>query len=241
MRKAWLVAIALGPLACAAGTDGGPAPPPGDAVDGGAKPDVSTPQGDAYSFGGDTGKGEDSTAPSQDGASTGDGSDAADALGTTDSGPLSSDAGPLKGPDAAPEDAGPGPDTGAGTDASPPADSGPVVTGSCMAPIDVSAGGTWTIDTCSLTTTVAASCGTTAIAAILKGDAPMTGSSYSITFPSGWVIVQLYSDCSPWLYDCGSTGTWGTSGATPGDTWYWGVEPASGTCGSATVTVDRLM
>jgi hypothetical protein len=121
-------------------------------------------------------------------------------------------------------------------------DGGPIVLGeSCTSPIDVSLGGTFAIDTCTLTDSVTASCGATAAAAILAGVAPTTGSTYSITFPTGWVLQELDDTCSPESFSCGSTGTWGVSGDTPGGYWYFAIEPESGTCGSTTVTVDRVM
>jgi hypothetical protein len=76
---------------------------------------------------------------------------------------------------------------------------------------------------------------------ILRGDSPMSGSTYSLTFPTGWVLEELDDTCTPEPFSCGSTGTWGVSGATGAAYWYFALEPASGTCGTATVTVDRLM
>lgn len=139
--------------------------------------------------------------------------------------------------DASAPEAGP---TDASSDA--PLSDGAVVFGeSCASPIDISTSGTFAIDTCALTNSVAASCGTTGAAAILRADAPITGSSYGITFPSGWVLQELDDTCAPVTYECGSTGAWYVSGATPGDYWYFAIEPASGTCGSTSITVDRTM
>jgi hypothetical protein len=129
-------------------------------------------------------------------------------------------------------------ESGAG-DVAVPSDAG--LGASCTTPIDISDGGTFAIDTCTLIDSVAASCGTTAAAAILRGVAPTSGSTYELTFPSGWVLQQLDGTCSPMTYSCGDTGTWSVSGDTPDGYWYFAIEPASGTCGSASVTVDRVM
>jgi hypothetical protein len=166
-----------------------------------------------------------------------------DAAAVVDGAPTpGSDAGP---PATGTPDGGAAVDAGA-TDAGGSVDvavpDGPTVLGeSCSSPIDISAGGTVSIDTCPLTDSITATCGTTAAATILRGIAPSSGSTYSITFPAGWVLVQVDSTCTPMLASCGSTGTWGVSGATPDGYWYFAIEPASGACGTATVTVDRVM
>ena len=131
----------------------------------------------------------------------------------------------------------------------PPTDS-PVITAACPAtPTDISAGGTFTIDTCTSTTTVATACGTTAAAVILRGDSPLSGSTYTLTLPScvdggsgscGWVIQMLDNSCAPEAFECGATGTWSVSGATFDPYWYFALAPVSGTCGTTIVTVDRL-
>jgi len=158
--------------------------------------------------------------------------DAATTPPSTDAGGGTVDAGAPEASHVAPHESGAG-------EAAVPSDAS--LGASCTSPIDISDGGTFAIDTCTLTDSIAASCGTTAAAAILRGVAPMTGSTYELTFPSGWVLQQLDDTCSPMTYSCGSTGTWSVSGDTSEGYWYFAIEPASGTCGSTSVTVDRVM
>jgi hypothetical protein len=247
MRNAWLVAfLTLPAAACAAGGTG-------DSLDG--------------SFGNqeavDSGGGSN---PKNDGGGTPYNSD----TGTGTGADTGIDKGPGTDSSTPPPDTGPGVTTDTGvhdsasaTDASahdalasdggakdaPAADT--IVTAACPTTVtDISAGGTFTIDTCTSTTTVAATCGTTAAAVILRGDSPLSGSTYSLTLPScvdggsgtcGWVIQMLDNSCAPEAFECGATGTWSVSGATFDPYWYFAIEPASGTCGTTTVTVDRLM
>jgi hypothetical protein len=219
MRSAWLVALSfVVATACAAGGDGNGLQGnlPGTTPPPG--PTMKTPEVDSGSPPFDSG-----TGPSSDDAPTmpdvGSGFDANDDMyiGTT----------PV---DAGPEDT-----------ASPPVDSGTPDAGSCGPIIDISAGGSFSVDTCTTTSSVDASCGTTAPAAILRADAPATGSTYEITFPSGWVLQMIDATCAPALDSCGSTGTWSVSGINPGNYWYFAVAPATGVCGSTSVSVDRIM
>ena len=112
---------------------------------------------------------------------------------------------------------------------------------SCSNALDVSSGGTFQIDTCTLADRVATTCGSTAAAMIFRALAPTNGSTYQLTFPSGWVLQELDDTCAPMFANCGSSGTWGMSGSIPGGFWYFAVEPMSGACGTATVTVTRVM
>jgi hypothetical protein len=225
MRIALLLAFATFPLAaCSDALDFGTSDADTTEPDSGGGSHQAPGDAGGTFFNSDTGTGatSDATSPSSDAGA-----------GTLDA--IALETGTA---DGKAHDAGGGDDV---TDASL-SDTGPIVLGeSCTAPIDISLGGTFAIDTCTLTDSVTASCGTTAAAAILAGVAPTTGSTYSITFPTGWVLQELDDTCSPESFSCGSTGTWGVSGDTPGGYWYFAIEPESGTCGSTTVTVDRVM
>jgi hypothetical protein len=218
MRSAWFVALSLlAAVACASGGDGGGLV--------GDLPGSGTPRGPAKTPADDT-----DAAASYD--SGGGSSNDAAVLPEVASGDDAEEDTGSGFPDATPVDTGtPVPDSSV-----PDADAG-----SCGPPVDISSGGTFTVDTCTATSTVAASCGATAPAVILRGDAPASGSTYQITFPSGWVLQMIDGTCAPALDSCGSTGTWSVSGDVAGGYWYFAVEPESGVCGSTTVTVDRIM
>jgi hypothetical protein len=221
MRNVLLVAFVILPVAACANGVGGEALTGAsdhhETRDGGAGVSATEEGGD-IPYGDDAGSGDKDDAASL----ADDGGESPDAGGAYDSGAPDAGVATDSGTDTAPVDAG------------PPGES-------CTAPVDVSLGGTFTVDTCSVTNSVAASCGTTAAAVILRGDAPGTGSTYSITFPAGWVLVEVDSTCTPMPDSCGSTGTWGVSGANPYGYWYFAIEPADGTCATTTVTVDRVM
>jgi len=221
MRSAWFVAPALlAALACASGGSGDDVMgvlPGNDAATDPAKASSDDAGGPAYDTGGPSSS-EGGLLP--EGAS-------GDEI-TDDTGPDSSF------PDVVTKD------TGAPTPTVDSSAPGPEA-GSCGPPVDISSGGSFTVDTCTATATVDTSCGATAAAVILRGDAPASGSTYELTFPSGWVLQMIDATCAPSLDSCGSTGTWSVSGDTPGGYWWFAVEPESGVCGSTTVTVDRVM
>jgi hypothetical protein len=221
MRNLGLAALALvAASACAGGAEEGfPSGADTDPVDRVPK-DAAAPFEAAMSL--DTGSGT-----TQD---TGGGTDP-DAEGDGDSGTDADSGSPP------PVDSGGAKETSVADTAPPEAGTGTT----CTSPIDISAGGTFTVDTCTSTASIAASCGTTADAIVLRADAPSTGSTYEITFPSGWVLVETDGTCTPMPDSCGSTGTWSVSGITSASYWYFAVEPESGTCATTTVTVDRLM
>jgi hypothetical protein len=75
--------------------------------------------------------------------------------------------------------------------------------------------------------------------AVLAGDVPNTGATYQLSVPSGWIIQQLSSLCIPAPVSCGA-GSWGESGDTGENHWYFVIEPADGTCGATSVTVERM-
>jgi hypothetical protein len=150
------------------------------------------------------------------------------------------------------KDAGRTPKDGGGTSKdSGPKDSGtpdvtPPITDpdagqSCTDAIDVSDGGSFTFDTCMLADSITSTCAPTARGAILTGISPASGSTYSFTFPSNWVVQILGSGCVPESGECGEGPTWGTSGAESAPYWFWAFMPADGVCGTITVVVDRVM
>jgi hypothetical protein len=219
MRSAWFVAPPLlAALACASGTVDDLTGEPSGSDAAMAPPATSSNDASAPAYDAGGPSSSDVAVPSE---ASGDGT-------TEDGGPVSTL------PDVVTKD------TGAPTptvDASVPVPEA----GSCGPPVDISSGGTFTVDTCTATVTVDASCGTTAAAVILRGDAPASGSNYEITLPSGWVLQTINGACDPGLDSCGSTGTWSVSGATSAGYWWFAVEPESGVCGTTTVTVDRIM
>jgi hypothetical protein len=219
MRNLGLAVLALvAASACAGGADEGfPAADDTDPVDRAPK-DAAAPLEAAMSL--DTGSG-----------TTHDSGGDTDAEGDGGSGSDVDSASPP------PVDSGGAKETSVADTAPPEAGTGTT----CTSPIDISAGGTFAVDTCTSTASIAASCGTTADAIVLRADAPSTGSTYEITFPSGWVLVETDGTCTPMPDSCGSTGTWSVSGDTSAGYWYFAVEPESGTCATTTVSVDRLM
>jgi hypothetical protein len=140
-----------------------------------------------------------------------------------------------------PKDGGVGPKDSATTpDVTPPI-TDPDAGQSCTDAIDVSAGGGFTFDTCKLADSITSTCAPTAAAAILTGASPPSGSTYSFTFPSNWVVQMVGSGCVPESGECGMGPTWGTSGAEAAPHWFWAFMPADGVCGTITVHVDRIM
>jgi hypothetical protein len=112
---------------------------------------------------------------------------------------------------------------------------------SCVWPIDVSGGGTFSVDTCMFTDTVASGCGAPAAAdVVLGGDAPGTGSTYTVTVPSGWAIDQVSSlDCTASSFSCSRTGTYSVSGATFPPRWFFVLSRLDGDCGPVDVLITR--
>lgn len=137
------------------------------------------------------------------------------------------------------------PTTDAGVDASstPPTDAGsetstPVL--ACPTPIDVSVSGSYPIDTCALKKNVGATCAAGGIApgVAVKAASPSTGSTYLLTLPADWVIQQSDVTCGGMAFSCGPA-SWGVSGWTGQPNWYFLLARADGTCGTATLVVNR--
>jgi hypothetical protein len=143
--------------------------------------------------------------------------------------------------DATSKDGGKPKDSSAAPDVTPPPITDPDAGQSCADAIDVSDGGSITFDTCKLADSIMSTCAPTAAAAILTGASPASGSTYSFTFPSNWVIQMIGSGCVPESGDCGKGPTWGTSGAEAAPYWFWAFMPSDGVCGTITVVVDRVM
>lgn len=235
MRYVTIVVILVGLVGgCAYG---GPSPGArGRLHDGGGSDDDASSFPDSASPPGDGGVRGDAASPRTDAGS----SARVDAGATTHT-----DAGASSGADAgarvdagSPHDAGPG-ETDAGP---PPIDLGPGIPGeTCVSALDVSAGGTWMVDTCAARDDVPAMCGRAGTPdVVLSGVAPRSGSTYQIHVGAGWVIQQVTSGCGAMPFSCGAS-DWGVSGATLDPAWLWAVESADGSCGMATISVTRVM
>ena len=152
------------------------------------------------------------------------------------------DTGPARDSGGSARDTGPARDTGSTRDMGTGRDTGPSVMGdTCASAIDISAGGTFMVDTCILNDDVVASCGVTGGRdAVLSGVSPVSGSTYRLTVPSDWVVQQTDVTCGPAPFSCSASG-WGVSGATGAARWFFAVEKLDGTCGTVSVVVDRMM
>lgn len=116
------------------------------------------------------------------------------------------------------------------------------MSGACMGAIDVSAGGTFTIDTCAGTDHFTTACGATSgLDAVLF--ATEVGSATHLDIAdTGWVIQQLTNTCGTGFggtATCTTLGSWGSAGSDGSPRFYWGVERQDGTCGSVDVVVTR--
>jgi hypothetical protein len=113
----------------------------------------------------------------------------------------------------------------------------------CAGAVDVSAGGTFMIDTCASTDQFTSPCGGTgALDVIVSATEASTTSTHIDIADGGWVIQQLTSTCAPSIggtSECTTLGSWGVSGADGTPRWYFGIEKADGTCGMVTITVTR--
>jgi hypothetical protein len=142
---------------------------------------------------------------------------------------------------ASPTPPGNGSDAGTVDAATPPIDSGPSPADACAAAIDISKSGTYPVDTCAKKFSLGATCATggMGVGVALAGEAPNSGSTYQLSVPADWVVQQMSPTCSPLAFSCSPSG-WGVSGYAGQKFWHFVVARADGTCGTTTVTVNRI-
>jgi hypothetical protein len=113
---------------------------------------------------------------------------------------------------------------------------------SCARPIDVSVAGTYTVDTCAFSNFVASGCGAAdAHDVVLGGESPLSGSSYGVRVPDGWVIDQTDRLCEASAFTCSATGMYFVTGTRGDPFWYFVISRRDGGCGMVDVIVERMM
>jgi len=124
----------------------------------------------------------------------------------------------------------------ASTDANMSSDA-PAVTG-CTTFLDVTATGSFNIDTCAAQSVIAPTCGATGKAVVLHAASSFNGVNYHVSVQPGWLVQQVDDACAPFMFSC-STNDWYISGAAPTG-FYFAIQSVSGACGTTTVTVSHF-
>jgi hypothetical protein len=116
-------------------------------------------------------------------------------------------------------------------------------TSGCAAPVDVSAGGTFMLDTCAGSDHFTSACGTAgAHDVIVSATETGSGTTIQIVGDTGWLIQQLSFTCDPGIggiSSCSTTGTWSESGSDGHPRFFWGIERIDGSCESVQIMVTR--
>lgn len=142
-----------------------------------------------------------------------------------------------------PVDAASAPDASGARDAASVTDAPDAVVNACATPIDVSAGGTFMLDTCAGSDHFTSACGAAGAQDLILSATEMgSGTTIQIVGDTGWVLQQLTPTCSTGIggtTTCTTAGTWASSGADGRPRFYWGIERADGTCAMVQILVTR--